>query len=285
MQMISPVRLMLVAAMCLAAAAGYWWGASQKEARSGENERLMSARERGELVASAPRRSAVNVVRETTKGSIDDREQWRQVREFSEEEVKAAIKELGSPSRMMSLRHSLSAMLFYRWAEIDPVAANEAAKVMFPQQFSGERMAVVAAWIKQDGGAAAWRAVNNGETSSGVWDCTRSVETEVADMLVASLSNLDDSSAFKQAPRLDGEDSLIVEKLCKVRARKACLTPESRAAFLAAAEAFSNDSMMEYAHKSLFWEWAKRDKEAALLGIMTLPISEKQREYIRSYIR
>ena len=145
---ISSMLLMLVAVMSLAAGAGYWWGASQQDTCADGKKRVKSARERGELVVNALRQWAVNVVRETIKDSLDDREQWRQVRRFSEDEVKSAIKELGSLSRLMSLRHNLSAMLFYRWAEIDPVAANEAAKEMFPKRFSSERQAVIAAWIK-----------------------------------------------------------------------------------------------------------------------------------------
>ncbi|OYV05313.1 MAG: hypothetical protein CFE26_12220 [Verrucomicrobiales bacterium VVV1] len=285
MQEISLIRLMWVSAMSLAAGAGYWWGAGQQATRADGKERVMSARARGEVDVNAPRRSPVDVVRETIKGSLDDREQWRQIRGFSEDEVKAAIKELGSPSRMMSLRHSLPAMLFYRWAEIDPVAANEAAKKMFPKRFSGERKAVITAWIKQDGGAAAWYAVNHGETTSGGWDCSLSVETEVADMLVASLSNLDDASAFKQAPRLDEEDSMIAVKLCEVRARKAFMTAESRAAFLAAAAKDPNGLLLKSARESLFREWAKVDAKAALAGLMEQSISEEERKSLSNDIR
>lgn len=282
MKGISSTRLVLLAAIGLAAATGYWSGSIPRKKAADENERVMSARARGEVVVNAPRLPPVNVVRETIKGSLDDREQWRQVRGFTEDEVKAAIGELGSPSRMMSLRHNLSAMLFSRWAEIDPVAANEAARELFPNQFSYERRAVIAAWIKQGGGVAAWNAVQG---DGGIWDCTRTVSGEVADMLVASYSNLDDASAFKEVLQMNDENCDMADILCRARAKKAYATPESRAAFLAAAAKHPDEYVINTAREYLFREWAQRDPKAALAGVMELPISEEKRESLRDDVR
>ncbi len=277
-----PGMIVLVAALSLAAGAGYWLGSCPQNPQVSGEERVFFARSRGVGDADDSRLSVVDVVRESIKGTLDARAQWRQVRGLSEEEVKSAIAELGDTSLVEKFPWELTTMLFYRWGELDPVAANTAAKVMFPKGFSSPREAVITAWIKQGGGAAAWDAVKK---ENEIWACTRSVPGEVAEMLVASFSDLDDASAFKEVLRIDDENCEIADNLCSARARKASATPKSRTEFLAAAAKYPNDYVIYCARQTLFREWGKTDAEAALAGVTDLPIPEDERESLRSWVR
>ena len=88
-------------------------------------------------------------------------------------------------------------------------------------------------------------------------------------MLVASLSDRDDMTAFKEVLRLDDDDCNVAENLCRARAGKASLSPESRTAFLAAADLHPK-SYVRYscARGQLAEEWAKVDSVAAEAAAM-----------------
>jgi hypothetical protein len=260
-----------VAAMALAAVAGYGLGSAGRDATGGEDGRGVALRgnRQREIVVKAPPLSAVSLVRESIRGAVDVRQQWRHVRCFSEEEVKAAISELGNADLYSMPAPDFREMLYYRWGELDPVAANAAAKAMFPKRLAWPRKAVLAAWIKQGGAMAAWDAVKD---EAEVWDCTRSVRGEFADMLVASLSDRDDAAAFREVLRLDDEDCEVADLLCRARAGKASATPESRAAFLAAAATHPEPYVSVCAYGFLFKEWAKTDLDAARAGASSMPI-------------
>jgi hypothetical protein len=272
----------LVAALILAAGLGYFCGLTREDLRHNEAPRLKSRIKRNEMTVNASRRTAEEVVRESINGTIDERVQWRQVRDFSEEEVMSAITKLGGRKLHQFSSSRLPEMLFYRWGELDPVAANTAAKMMFPKGFSNSREAVIMAWIKQGGGAAAWNAVKD---EGEIWACTRSVPGVVAEMLVASYSNLDDASAFREVQRINDENYMIADTLCGDRARKASAKPETRVTFLAAVANYPSDFVIHCARESLFREWAKRDAKAALAGVMDLPIPEEERESLRHWVR
>ncbi|MCW1922765.1 hypothetical protein OKA05_09400 [Luteolibacter arcticus] len=256
-----------VAAMVLAAGAGagYWWGSVRDDAAVADAERGVSTatkvRERPPEARAAGSATARGFVQSVIDGSLDVREHWRHIRSFTEEEVKAAVGDLEARPRPNMQSGDLAEMLFYRWGELDPVAANAAAKARDPKGFSWRRQAVIAAWIKQGGGVAAWKAVSR---DGGIWNCTQTVQGEVAEMLVASLSDRDDKTAFKEVLRLDDENCEVAELLCRARAGKAAGSPESRAAFLAAADLHPRAYVRYYcARNTLAEEWAKVDAEAA----------------------
>jgi hypothetical protein len=264
----------------MAALAGYWCGSARPDAAGREDERAVPAgghRPR-EIIVKAPPLTAVGLVRESIRGAVDERAQWRSVRGFSEEEVKAAIAELGNAYPYSMPTPGFREMLFYRWGELDPMAAHEAAKSMFPKRFAWPRKAVIAAWIKQGDAGAAWDAVRD---EGGIWDCTRTVPGEVAEMLVASLSDRDDAAAFKEVLRLNDENCEIADLLCRARAGMASTTPESRTAFLAAAAAHPEPYVLSCACEHLFKEWAERDLEAARAGASAMALSAEHLETVR----
>jgi hypothetical protein len=273
-------RWLFAAAMALASVVGYWCGHETRDSAGLENANEVSVRghRQREIDRKAPPLTAVGLVREAVKGTVDERKQWLQVRCFSEDEVKVAIKELSDSDHYSIPNHTLEEMLYYRWGELDPMAANAAAKARFPNKFPRPRQAVIAAWIKQGGAVAAWHAVKD---EGGMWDCTRSVGGEVADMLVASYSDLDDAKAFKEVLLLDDDNSVIADTLCRARAGKASISPESRTAFLAAAATHPEPYIMSCAYKFLFREWAKRDLEAARGGEDSMKIPEEFVEEVR----
>lgn len=275
------IHAWFVAAMGLAAVAGYGWGSVQDDAASDAEREVSAATKVGEKprgASEAGPATAREFVRSVIDGSIDERQQWRHVRSFTEDEVKAALADLEKLDRYLIASPDLRAMLFYRWAEFDPVAANaaarkEAPKGPFADNFSYCRRAVIAAWINQGGAVSAWNAVRDEHEA---WACTRTVPGEVADMLVASLSDRDDMAAFKEVLRLDDDNCEVAEGLCRARAGKAARSPESRAAFLAAADLHPK-AYVRYscARDRLAEEWAKVDAEAAEAAAM---VWEKEAE-------
>ena len=184
--------------------------------------------------------------------------------------MKAAIGQLGKTEQGLTLPSCLLDMLFYRWGELNPAAANAAASTMFPTNFSSPRKSVITAWINTGGGIEAWKAVRE---ESAMWACTRSVPGEIAEMIVASLANQSDAAAFKEVLRFDDENCLIADLLCRARAGKASATPESRAAFLAAAATHPNDYVINFARENLFHQWALRDAKEARAGAMAMGLA------------
>ncbi|MCW1886986.1 hypothetical protein OKA04_19765 [Luteolibacter flavescens] len=191
--------------------------------------------------------------------------------------MKAALAKLQRSSDPLNVHRDLEEMLFYRWAELDPVAANAEAKARYPERFATSRKAVIAAWINQGGAIAAWNAVKN---EGDMWDCTQSVGGEVADMLVASLSDVDDATAFREVKRFDDENCGIAHRLCEARAAKAAETPEARASFLAAAATHPDPYVISCARDYLFKEWAKRDAEEARAAAMAMTLDYDARQSV-----
>jgi hypothetical protein len=274
------IHARFVVAAGIAAAAGFLWGWMRQEAPTTGEQGAASAKRHRERTPRAMVLSptANEFVREVIKGAIDERQQWRMVRGFTEEELKSAIAKM---DRRLMASSDFPEMLFHRWGELDPVAANEAAKAMDPKGFSDRRRAVFAAWIKQGGGVAAWNAVCE---EGQMWDCTRSVPGEVADMLVASLSDRDDPTAFKEVLRLDDGNCNVADLLCRARAGKASESPESRAAFLKAAALHPDPYVIYCARKELFKQWAMKDVKAARTGAMALSLDEEELESVRREI-
>ncbi|RYD20623.1 MAG: hypothetical protein EOP88_14365 [Verrucomicrobiaceae bacterium] len=259
--------------------------------RSGTGEegpmevKLLTRREREEK----PKLSnpvVLELLRQEAEGKVDER-QWGDIRNLSEADVKAAIMELGypEPSRgtLMGLLADsrLRQMLFQRWGQLDPVEANTMAKAMFPEDFAHSRRAVIAAWIARGGEKEAWEAVRE---ELGSWACTESVPGEVAEMIVASLSDLDDAAAFAAVMRLNDENSLVTSTLCSARADDALASSETRAAFLAAAAAHPEPRVLECAREWLFREWAEIDIGAAEAGLTALCLPKDDEQQLQSRI-
>lgn len=277
---ISGFRWLLAAAMALAAVAGYWCGLERRDLAGSEDSHVPRTRgqRHREVVDKASPLTASELVSDAIHGVGHERQLWRNIRGFSEDEVKTAIAALGNADLGLMPAPGIREMLFYRWGELDPVAANAKAREMYPENFSWPRQAVIAAWIKQGGAVAAWDAVKDEE---GMWDCTRSVRGEVAEMLVASFSDRDDATAFREVLLLDDDNSEIADLLCSARAGMAYATPESRAGFLAAASTHPKPFVLSCAYRFLFREWAKRDLEAARAGASAMAIPEDQIEVVR----
>lgn len=269
-----------VAAAAIAVIGGYWCGSAERNETIGESGHKVTMRghQPRDIVAHRPQLTPQELVRQSMRGGLDERQLWRQVRYFTELEVKAAIGELGDATPHFMATPNILEMLFYRWGELDPVAANAAARLKFPKGFSMPRKAVIAAWIQQGGAVAAWNAVKD---ESEVWACTRSVPGEVADMLVASYSDRDDAAAFKEVLLLDDENCEIADSLCRARADKASGTPGSRAAFLAAAAIHPKPFVLGCAYEYLFRAWAEKDLEKARAGASSMPIPEEFRDAVK----
>jgi len=211
-------------------------------------------------------------------GRVGTREQWRRIRAFSEEETKEALAAMGdSLPKWESAGHDAREMLYYRWAEFDPVAANAAIREADSDGFSSTRAAVMTAWIKQDP-SAAWNATKGEE---GMWACTRSVRGDVADMLVASYSEDDDATAIQKAGMLGDEEAYVGSIVIETRVKQAAADPERRVAFLRAVSKYPNEVVRNYACYSLFSKWGELDPVAALAAVGTASLPREEIEELR----
>ncbi|MEO5914336.1 MAG: hypothetical protein ABIS50_08900 [Luteolibacter sp.] len=279
----SGLRLLFVAAAVLVAVAGYWFGSLRDKVAS--QEVFVPERKERNIPLDVDSLAPVALVRHFLGGAVDEARQWQNIRNLSLEEVKAAVAQLPKCEWNNSDTFWLQVMLFYRWGELDPAAANTKAKSLFlaapppkgwtSSGFSHSRRAVLTAWIKQGGAVEAWEAVKDEEET---WACTESVSGEVAEMIVASLSDRSDEAAFREVLRLSDDNSVIADLLCRARAREAFKTPESRAAFLAAAAVHPEPFVLGCAYKYLFKEWARSDVEAARTGAAAMEMTEEMRQ-------
>lgn len=262
---------------------GYWYGPVREKALS--RKVFVPERRERKVPANIESLAPSALARHFPGGAVDEVRQWKNVRNLSLEEVKAVVVQLqkGGGDELDSLL--LEVMLFYRWGELDPAAANAKAKALFmadpppkgliASKFPLFRQAAITAWIKQGGAAEAWEAVKDEQE---FWACTHSVSDEVAEMIVASLADRSDKAAFREVMRLDDDNCVIADNLCRARARKAFETPESRAAFLSAAALHPEPYVLGCAYQFLFREWAHSDLAAARAGAAAMERTEEMRK-------
>lgn len=267
----------------LVVAVGYWYGPVREKSVS--REIFVPERRERTVPANIESLAPAALARQFPGGAVDEVRQWGNVRNLSLEEVKAAVVQLqkGGGDELDSFW--LEVMLFYRWGELDPAVANAKAKALFladpppegliASKFPLFRQAAITAWIRQGGAAEAWEAVKDEQE---FWACTRSVPGEVADMIVASLSDRSDEAAFREVMRLDDDNCLIADNLCRARARKAIETPESRSAFLSGAALHPEPYVLGCAYQFLFREWAHSDLAAARAGASAMEMPEEMRK-------
>ncbi len=272
----------LVTAIVLTMVVGFWCGSSHHKMKSEPEHpqsRASSLTERNSE-AQKSERTISRLVEKAMTHTMDDRQIWHEVRFLSEEEVEAAISEVAANGGIRSDPFGddslLPAMLLYRWGELDPQAANKKAKILYPEKFQAPREAVFAAWIQQGGSAAAWEATKN---ESGMWDCTMTVSGEVADMIVASLASLNDEDAFRAIKSINDDNCEVADSLCRLRAKKAFYSGESRSEFLAAARSHPMPYIHETAVRFLFREWMSHDKEQAKAAAISMPLTDDERVY------
>lgn len=242
-------------------------------------EKPTKVRERPPAMSAEGPATAREFVEAIIAGTLEEREHWQHIRSFTEEEVKETIADVEKSEGGRIGSWELRPMLYYRWAELDPVAANAAIKaepkssLAWGSGFSWSRQAVIAAWINQGGAVAAWDAVRE---ENEVWACTRSVPGEVSHMLVASLSDRDDMTAFKEVLRLKDENYEVAGLLAETRAPKAARSAESRTAFLAAVDLHPSVYVRySCARDNLLEVWSELEPEAAKAASL---IWEKERE-------
>src|SRR6478735_2077715 len=104
--------LVFVAVLGVSAGTGYWWGDVHHDESAGAEQGVVAGRRERNDVAKTPNPTPVELVRAARKGTLDERQQWVNVRGFSEDEVKAAIAELKKPELAMFSSSALPAMLF-----------------------------------------------------------------------------------------------------------------------------------------------------------------------------
>ena len=275
--------ILFVAVAVLVVVVGYWYGPVREKALS--RKVFVPERRERKVPANFESLAPAALARYFPGGAVDEVRQWQNVRNLSLEEVKAAVVQLRKGGGDDRDSFWLEVMLFYRWGELDPVAANAKAKALFladpppegliASKFPLFRQAAITAWIKQGGAAEAWEAVKD---EAEMWACTRSVPGEVAEMIVASLADRSDEDAFREVMRLDDDNCLIADNLCRVRARKAFETPESRTAFLSAAALHPEPYVLGCAYQFLFREWAHSDLAAARAGAAAMEMTEEMRK-------
>lgn len=274
--------VVLVTAIVLAMVAGFWCGSSHRTMTAEPLHSLSPSSSRSDR--DSGERKAERTIREFVEKAmthaIDDRQLWHQVRFLNEEEVKTAIAEVsangGIRSQSLGNYSIFPAMLFYRWGELNPAAANQQAKILYPEKFQAPRAAVFTAWIQQGGSAEAWEATKN---ETGGWDCTMTVSGEVADMIVASLSHLNDAEAFLAVKRINDDNAEVADSLCRLRAKKAFVSEESRREFLAAARSHPEPYIHVTAVQFLFREWMEHDKEKAKAATISMQLTDEERDY------
>jgi hypothetical protein len=151
-------RLLLVAAAVMAVA-GYCLSPLLEKVASPDV--LVPERRERNLPANDHSVNATALVRLFPGGGLDEARQWQDVRNLSLKEVKVAIERLPQSEWGSSETFWLKVMLFYRWGELEPAAANQTAKAISlanpPPKgwsttgFSHARRAILTAWIKQGG--------------------------------------------------------------------------------------------------------------------------------------
>lgn len=275
--------ILFVAVAVLVVVVGYWYGPVREKA--GFRKVFVPERRERKVPANIESLAPAALALHFPGGAVDEVRQWENVRNLSLDEVKAAVGQLQKGEWSEHDSFWLEVMLFYRWGELDPAAANAKAKALFladpppegwiASRFPLFRQAAITAWIKQGGAAEAWEAVKD---EAEMWACTRSVPGEVAEMIVASLADRSDEDAFREVMRLDDDNCEIADTLCQARARKAFETPESRAAFLSAAALHPEPYVLGCAYQFLFREWAHFDPAAARAGAAAMEMTEEMRK-------
>jgi Ser/Thr protein kinase RdoA (MazF antagonist) len=96
---------------------------------------------------------------------------------------------------------------------------------------------------------------------------------------VANLGELSDAEAFKEVCRINDDNLEIADLLCRARAKKAWISPESRAEFLAAARSHPEPFVHGCAVERLFREWVARYKEQAKAAAISMPLTDSERKY------
>ena len=78
--------------------------------------------------------------------------------------------------------------------------------------------------------------------------------------------------------RINDDNAEIADTLCRERAKKAWILPESRAEFLAAARTHPEPYIHYTAVQFLFREWMSHDKEQAKAAALSMPLTDKARD-------
>jgi hypothetical protein len=229
-----------------------------------------------------PSESVAQLMSDYQRDTLSESQMWQKVSDLSEAEIKEAISLIEKTDTYEDFPSEFPTMILYRWGKLDPPVALKKAKAMYPKQFLREPQAVITAWINQGAEREVWDAIKE---ESEMWDCTRSVAGEVAEMLVASWSGLSDQDAFNKVMHLDDTNCHIADILCQYRARKAWKTAESRASFLAAAGNHPNPYVIDCAYEKLIREWAKINPDDAVQEIARFPLPEKEKESLRFWAK
>jgi len=146
--------LVVIAAASLAAVLGYWRGmeeASGEAVAENDGPPNRQTRERRGEVRQDPM-NRLEGLRGRWVSHAVKMESWAIIRGFTVSQIKEALEDV-RPNGMTSAEIEQVKMLFYRWAQIDPVAALEAAAAP-PHESHSAAIAALAAWMKDDPDAA-----------------------------------------------------------------------------------------------------------------------------------
>ncbi|MES2921228.1 MAG: hypothetical protein V4819_06770 [Verrucomicrobiota bacterium] len=183
-------------------------------------------------------------------------ESWRIVRDFSADEIRQALADLPPNHDENTTGGLLTAMLYYRWAEIDPQAALEStiqrddATTVFG--------AAMTAWMNRDPEAAYRWAKSKPELAGKATLYTR--------IVARALSN---DTPAGTLDKVSTEDDAIRRAVSNVLAGKMSATPEGRAAFLAELAKRGPDHLTT-GKNQLLSAWGRDDPKGALEGMTGL---------------
>jgi len=181
----------------------------------------------------------------------DEGKIWRIVQRLSPQEIRDAITEIAGKEKPGAYEAWLSA-LYYRWAEIDPMAALESAKQL-KGEFLADEMgrAVLCSWMSRDA-EGAYVALKK---DKDFWH-------EARDMLVRTWNK---DTVFENLKRFpDKEDA---KTLLGAYCFQSAGDPESRAHILAALAENKDLTGREWGYSLLYRSWLYKDPVNALAAV------------------
>ncbi len=197
-------------------------------------------------------------------------ESWRIVRNFSTDEIRQALAGI-PPSHEENISDGmLTAMLHYRWAEMDPQAALESS--IQRDEATTVFEAAMTAWMNRDPEAAYRWAKSKPELADKANTYNR--------IMARALSRATLVDALGKA---SAEGDAIRKSVGNALAGTMSATPEGRAAFLAELAKRGPDELAA-GKIQLFTAWGRDDPKGALEGMAELGLDPNEAEAKRQTI-
>ena len=182
---------------------------------------------------------------------------WEIIRGFTVEDVQAYLAEIPDGLKR-PVNHVLISMLFYRWAQMDPEAAMNAA-TQPPYAENRETLYMVAVpWMQRDvEGAMRWAKASNSDYAKSV------IGNDVGRMMV--MQDPETALARAKAEFPDAVNSVLLTLTDKLRGNK-----ESRRKLFELLGSIEDPRMQRRCLNQLTWSYVEGDRDEAMAAVAEL---------------